>query len=233
MATIHAILTDIEGTTSSISFVHKVLFPLSLEKIPGYVQKNGAKKEVAEALNVLWNKIEGKSEAKKEKTLIDTLQDFIRRDVKDTTLKWVQGKIWHDAFVSGEVEGHVYPEVKKFFYKWTSDNLKIYIYSSGSVDAQKDLFKYSQAGDLGVFLSGYFDTTTGMKRDSESYRKIQKAVAVEPSSILFLSDVVEELNAAHEAGMQTCLLLRENVQAPQGFQGKKARDFSEVDSIFF
>lgn len=228
---IRAILCDIEGTTSSISFVHRVLFPLSLEKLPAYIDAHFEDPEVAQQLDVLWRKIE--SEGDKKRLLTEALLEFIRKDVKDTTLKWVQGKIWKAAFEAGQVKGHVYPEVPVFFRQWISNNLKIFIYSSGSVEAQKDLFKYSEAGDLGQYLSGYFDTTTGMKRESASYEKIAGKVGYPPAEILFLSDITEELDAAVAAGMKTCLLLRENAAAPAGYGGAAARDFSEVNARFF
>ncbi|HRP69627.1 MAG TPA: acireductone synthase [Turneriella sp.] len=233
MADIRVVLCDIEGTTSSISFVHKVLFPLSLKKMEGYLSANSIKEDIKSHLDVLWKKIQPADANHREKILLQTLEGYIKSDVKDTTLKYIQGKIWHEAFLAGEVKGHVYPEVASFFQKWSSHSKKIFIYSSGSIQAQKDLFQHSQAGDLSVYLSGYFDTTTGMKRDALSYRKIQNAIGVDAAAILFLSDVVEELNAAREADMQTCLLLREGASAPESYDGAKALDFAVVDSLFF
>lgn len=234
MATsVRAVVCDIEGTTSSISFVHRVLFPLALERLPEYLDKNFENPEVAEQLDVLWEKISPAGVADKKKILLETLQDYIRKDVKDTTLKWVQGKIWQVAFEAGQIKGHVYPEVAGFFRQWISRGAKLFIYSSGSVEAQRLMFGHSEAGDLSSLLSGYFDTTTGMKRDTTSYEKIAKATGYPPAEMLFLSDIVEELNAATAAGMQTCLLLREGAAAPQGYSGAKAVDFAEVDAQFF
>jgi enolase-phosphatase E1 len=228
-----AVVCDIEGTTSSISFVHRVLFPLSAERLPEYLDKNFADSEVAAQLEVLWAKIQPQDSSDKKKTLLETLQEYIRKDVKDTTLKWVQGKIWQVAFESGQIKGHIYPEVADFFRRWTSQGLKLFIYSSGSVEAQKLMFRYSEAGNLAEYLSGYFDTMTGMKRETSSYEKIALATGNEPGEMLFLSDVVEELNAASAAGMQTCLLLREGATAPAGYSGAKSVDFKEVNAQFF
>ncbi len=231
--TIRAVVCDIEGTTSSISFVHRVLFPLSLDKLSEYLDAHFADDDVAKQLEVLWQKIQPPAGADKKKLLLETLQDYIRKDVKDTTLKWVQGKIWQVAFESGQIKGHVYPEVPDFFRRWTSDNLKLFIYSSGSVEAQKLMFRYSEAGDLAEYLSGYFDTMTGMKREAPSYGKIAAATGFAPGEMLFLSDIVEELNAANAAGMQTCLLLRDGSAAPAGYAGARAGDFGEVNAQFF
>lgn len=232
---IKAVVCDIEGTTSSISFVHKVLFPLALGKIDSYLAAHAADKDVAEQLENLWQRV-GKtsaSQAEKASALAEQLKEYIRNDVKDTTLKWVQGKIWKEAFEAGSVKGHVYPEVPEYFRRWKDAGLTLFIYSSGSVEAQRQMFSYSEAGNLTVFLSGYFDTTTGMKRDAASYAKIASATGFAAAEILFLSDIVEELEAAQAVGMQTCLLLREGAQPKAGYSGAKAVDFGEVHEQFF
>lgn len=230
---VRAVVCDIEGTTSSISFVHRVLFPLAMERLPEYLENNYSNPDVAEQLDILWKKITPSGAADKKEALLETLQDYIRKDVKDTTLKWVQGKIWQVAFETGQIKGHIYPEVAGFFRRWISHGVKLFIYSSGSVEAQRLMFGHSEAGDLSPLLSGYFDTTTGMKRETASYEKIAGATGFLPAEMLFLSDIVEELNAATAAGMQTCLLLREGAVVPQGYGGAKAADFGEVDAQFF
>jgi enolase-phosphatase E1 len=232
---IQAVVCDIEGTTSSISFVHKVLFPLALEKMDAYLAAHAADKDVAEQLENLWQRMgrTAATPAEKLAALAEQLKEYIRTDVKDTTLKWVQGKIWKEAFETGSVKGHVYGEVPEYFRRWKDAGLSLFIYSSGSVEAQQQMFSYSEAGDLTVFLSGYFDTTTGMKRDAASYAKIASATGFAAADTLFLSDIVEELSAAQAAGMQTCLLLREGVQAKPGYAGAMAADFHEVHKQFF
>jgi len=232
---IQAIVCDIEGTTSSISFVHKVLFPLSLEKLHAYLAENEGDAELQAQLTGMWQRLFQGHEP--DPGMIGALEaklvEFIKNDVKDTTLKWVQGKIWKQAFESGMGKGHVYPEVAGFFERWISKDMKLYIYSSGSVEAQQLLFRYSEAGDLTRYLSGYFDTTTGPKREAASYRTIAQNISNEPGEILFLSDIVAELDAAREAGFQTCLLLREGASAPTGYSASAAADFAGVDSHFF
>lgn len=232
---IQAVVCDIEGTTSSISFVHKVLFPLSLEKLHGYLSENAGDAELQAQLADLWRRHFGSAKPGSDRlpVLEQKLADFIKNDVKDTTLKWVQGKIWKQAFESGIVKGHVYPEVAGFFDRWISQGMSLYIYSSGSVEAQQLLFRHSEAGDLTRFLKGYFDTTTGPKREVESYRLIAQSIGIQPASILFLSDITAELDAALAAGFKTCLLLREAAAAPAGYAGPAANDFEGVHQRFF
>lgn len=230
-----AIICDIEGTTSSISFVHKVLFPLSLERIDEYLRHHSMDAEVSAQLDILWRNMGDSAASAAEKTskIAARLKEFIRSDVKDTTLKWVQGKIWKEAFEAGSVKGHVYSDVPPAFGRWKTKGCSLFIYSSGSVEAQQLMFRYSEAGDLGRHLSGYFDTVTGMKRDAESYRKIAGATGFSSADMLFLSDIVQELQAAEAAGMQTCLLLREDAAIPEGYTGHSAHDFDQVEKIFF
>jgi len=229
---VKAVVCDIEGTTSSISFVHRVLFPLSLEALPGFLRDHAQDADVAKMLGPFYEQI-GASGPDSLKLALETLQEYIRKDVKDTTLKWIQGRIWKQAFEAGAIRGHVYDEVPGCLRAWKERGCNIFIYSSGSVEAQRLMFRYSEAGDLSGCLDGYFDTTTGGKREAASYRKIAEVIALDPREIVFLSDVVEELAAAEASGFQTCMLLREGAQAPAHFTGKTAADFSQVNAYFF
>ena len=201
------ILCDIEGTTTSLSFVHVVLFPNSFEKMEGFVRKQWS-------TGIIQDEIESLRKANPAADLdeiISMLRHWILEDRKDPALKSIQGKIWKEEYESGTIRGHVYPDVPANFQKWTAENIKVCIYSSGSVEAQKLLFQYSEAGDLTPYISEYFDTRVGTKRSSASYSNIAKDLGIDPAEILFLSDVEEELNAAREAEMQTTQVLRENV----------------------
>ena len=232
---IQTVICDIEGTTSSISFVHRVLFPLALEKLHSYLVDNTTNAELQQVLTRMWQQLYPQRPAGADllPVLEEKLAEYIRTDVKDTTLKWVQGKIWKAAFESGSVKGHMYPEVSKCFRCWHEAGRKLYIYSSGSIEAQQLMFRHSEAGDLTGYLSGYFDTTTGPKREAGSYTAIAQALGVGPDSALFLSDITAELQAAEVAGMQTCLLLREGAAADLSYGGKTANTFEDVDRIFF
>ncbi|WP_166252471.1 acireductone synthase [Marinobacter salicampi] len=224
---IRVILTDIEGTTSSISFVHDVLFPYAAEHMGEFV-KEGFKDDpavreqlefVAERSGVSANDLDG---------LIEVLQTWIREDRKETPLKALQGMIWQQGYQTGAFHGHVYEDAAECLREWHDRGLRLYVYSSGSVKAQKLIFGHSECGDLTPFFSGYFDTRVGPKRDPESYRNIVDQLGVEPETVLFLSDIEAELEAAETVGMRTVWLVREGAR-PESSRAI-ARDFREVDS---
>ncbi len=226
MTKIRAIVTDIEGTTSSISFVHDVLFPYARKRLPAFVETHGDKPEVQHWLH----------EAAREAGLVETSRQNIIEmllrwtddDRKSTALKALQGMIWKDGYTAGEYRAHVYPEVAARLRDWRADGLRLYIYSSGSVAAQQLFFRYSEAGDLTPLFAGYFDTETGAKRESTSYQRIAKAVGEKPEHILFLSDIAQELDAAAIAGWQTGWLVREPLPLPVAPQHPVFRDFNVI-----
>jgi len=206
MNTIKAIITDIEGTTSSISFVKEVLFPYARQALPGFVRDHGHKAHVQHWLEHIAAEI-GVNVAQEEQ-IIHTLQQWIDQDRKHTALKALQGMIWENGYRSGAYRAHLYPEVEPMLQRWYKQGIGLYVYSSGSVAAQKLFFSYSQAGDLTPLFSGYFDTQIGHKREAESYARIIDTMAIEAKQVLFLSDVVEELDAARSSGLQTRLIDR-------------------------
>jgi enolase-phosphatase E1 len=190
-----AVLLDIEGTTSSIAFVAEVLFPYARKHLPAFVAAR--REEIAGLL------------ADVPGDPVATLIQWIDEDRKATPLKTIQGMIWAQGYADGELEGHVYPDTPEALRRWNAAGLAVYIYSSGSIAAQKLIFGHSNAGDLTPLLSGYFDTTTGPKRDPDSYSKIADALDLAPSELLFVSDTPAEVDAAHEAGLQALLIDRE------------------------
>ena len=141
--------------------------------------------------------------------VIDTLIRWSLEDRKLTPLKTIQGILWKKGYESGEIKGHVYTDVALALENWKNDGLKLGVFSSGSIAAQKLLFQHSEAGDLTPYFSNYFDTTSGGKRETTTYTKIAVEINESPADILFLSDIIEELQAADEAGFQTIQLLRE------------------------
>jgi len=205
--TIKAILTDIEGTTTDISFVHKVLFPYAYEQLPGFLRENAGREDVIAILDQARAEL-GQPEADLE-TLITAFLGWIDADKKVTALKTLQGLIWVQGYQSGDFKGHLYADAYENLKQWHQAGLELNIFSSGSVKAQKLLFGFSDFGDLTPLFSGYFDTTTGQKREAGSYAKIAAAMQVAAAEILFLSDVEAELDAAADAGMQTLLLARD------------------------
>ena len=210
--TVRAILTDIEGTTSSISFVKDVLFPYARKHLPAFVATHADKPNVQHWLHETAKEAGLVSASQQE--IIKLLQRWIDEDRKATPLKALQGMIWEDGYRSGEYRAHVYPEVAQKLREWKAHNVDLYVYSSGSVQAQKLFFGHSDAGDLTPLFSGYFDTEVGAKRDPAAYRRILAAIEKPGKDVLFLSDIVEELDAARSAGMRTTLLARAPMTCP-------------------
>ena len=223
---IRAILTDIEGTTSSISFVKDVLFPYARKRLPAFVVTHADKPEVQHWLNEAAREAGLVSAGQQE--IIDLLQRWIDEDRKATPLKALQGLIWDEGYRGGEFRSHVYPEVAENLQKWKKQGLALYVYSSGSVEAQKLLFGFSEAGDLTPLFSGYFDTEIGAKREVDSYRRIEASIGLPANEILFLSDIVEELDAACAAGLRTTLLARAPATCPGGGTHACVADFSAI-----
>jgi enolase-phosphatase E1 len=221
---IKAIVTDIEGTTSSIDFVHQSLFPYAKAKLRAFLRAHAAEPKVAAQLHDT-AQLEGRPLTWEEAAAV--LERWIDEDRKLTPLKALQGMIWAQGYAAGELKGHVYPDTPLYLRRWHEQGLRLYIYSSGSVEAQKLIFGHSDAGDLTPLFSGYFDTLIGGKREADSYRAILKELALPGAEVLFLSDVGEELDAARAAGLHTCQLLRD-AKAKPAPQHAQARDFSEV-----
>lgn len=203
------ILSDIEGTTSSISFVVDELFPYfreHIQELPKMAMVSEVKESFAQVISLVKEE-EGKSITTTEE-VIAYLDQWSREDRKVTPLKTLQGFVWKKAYEEGDIKGHVYDDVPTCFNKWRANGLKIGIFSSGSIHAQKLLFQYSCFGDLSKHLSNYFDTKTGVKRDAATYKLIAEILDLQPNQILFLSDIQEELMAADEIGFQTIQLVR-------------------------
>ncbi len=210
-----AILLDIEGTTTPIEFVHQVLFPYARAHLRDYLSEHAADPEVRADIALLRREHAAESSQSpppgpppwEPEAYVYWLMD---RDRKSTGLKSLQGRIWEIGYRAGELKGkgEVYPDVRPAFERWQKAGKQVAIFSSGSVQAQRNLFANTTAGDLSAFLSRYFDTTTGPKREASSYRKIAAALGHSPHDVLFVSDVVAELDAARAAGMRTALCVR-------------------------
>lgn len=226
MTTIRAIVTDIEGTTSSISFVKDVLFPYARKRLPAYVETHGDKPEVQHWLHEA-AKEAGIVEASRQ-DIIELLLRWIDEDRKSTALKALQGMIWKDGYEDGDYRAHIYPEVSARLHAWRGEGLHLYVYSSGSVPSQRLFFGYSEAGDLTPMFAGYFDTETGPKRERASYERIAAAIDEQPGHILFLSDIVEELDAAQAAGFRTGWLVRPPEALPEQPRHPVYRDFDAI-----
>ena len=203
---IKAIVTDIEGTTSSLSFVKDILFPYASINLPDYVREHTHKPEVKVQLDAVREEIG--QEADDEMVIAQLLQ-WIAEDKKATPLKALQGLIWEQGYVDGDFHGHIYKDAYEQLKAWHAQGIKLYVYSSGSVYAQKLLYGHTTYGNLTSLFSGYFDTNIGTKTETASYQAIVKELDLKADEILFLSDIETELDAAKQVGMQTCWLVRE------------------------
>lgn len=235
MQNVKLILTDIEGTTSSISFVKDVLFPYAADHLPAFVKANINDEKVQIALQQtaeLAAEDDENISADNTDALIAKLLQWISEDRKATPLKALQGLIWKTGYENGDYKAHMYPDATEYLKKWHDSGLPLYVYSSGSVKAQELFFGYSQDGNLLPLFKGHFDTLMGGKREAQSYLNIlaelQKTHAgLNAEDVLFLSDIKEELDAAKEAGIQTVWLVRED-DIPADAEHKAVKSFAEI-----
>lgn len=219
-------LFDIEGTTTDINFVHKVLFPYSTANLESYVREHQNNPQVAKAiLNVKDTVLSEEDKGLDLDGVISKLQEWIKTDRKHGALKEIQGHIWDIGYSRNDFQGHVYPDVKPAFMKILENGAKVGIYSSGSVHAQKLIFGFSKDGDLTPMISYYFDTKVGAKREKSSYDTIAKEVGLDPKDIRFFSDIPEELEAAELAGFEVTHVLRPETK-PSRF--KAVKSFEEL-----
>jgi len=221
---IRAIVTDIEGTTSSLSFVKEVLFPYARQRIGTFVREQAEQPAVRTQLAAV---SEAVGRALTDDDAVTQLIRWIDEDQKITPLKALQGMIWEAGYRNGDFRGHVYDDAVRRLREWKDQGLALYVFSSGSVHAQKLLFGYSDHGDLTPLFSGYFDTAIGAKRETDAYRHIAENLGIPASEILFLSDIREELDAAQAVGLHTCWLVRDGA-LPANPLHSVARKFSEI-----
>lgn len=224
---IKAILTDIEGTTSSLSFVKDVLFPYARERMGEFIRQHAQEPAVQRELGEV-RRLGDQNMS--EEQVISQLIHWIDEDKKITPLKSLQGMIWQNGYKKGDFKGHMYDDAVRHLKIWKQDGLRLYVFSSGSVQAQKLLFAHTEYGDLTPLFSGYFDTTIGNKRETGSYHKIAAVIGTAPGDILFLSDIKEELDAAQAAGMQTRWLVREGALAAKAAH-RQATDFDAISFL--
>jgi len=221
------ILMDIEGTTTSVAFVYDTLFPYFKNRIHGFLQDRASLLSVAEPLRFVQNTIwEEAGVVPTLEELADQLVSWTAADRKHPALKAIQGVVWRAGYENGLLNGHVYEDVPPALTRWKALGMQLGIYSSGSAEAQQLLFKYALYGDLTPCFSNYFDTGVGTKREPGSYQNIAESLQLRPDTILFLSDVVEELDAAANAGMRTTQIVRPGTTASSRHQ--VAADFTAI-----
>jgi enolase-phosphatase E1 len=238
---IRVILLDIEGTTTPIEFVHDVLFPYAARRLEIFLRRYIHDLEVTSSLAALKEQRRIDSEKglqpppwldDSQEAEIISLKMFgqwaMEKDAKYPALKSLQGKIWQEGYVRGELRGQVYPDVSRAFARWRRQEKRLCIYSSGSVLAQKLLFQNTEYGDLTRWLDDFFDNRIGIKTDEESYRKIASQVACETRQVLFISDASGEVKAAQSAGMYTALSVRTGQKDLPTTEGTAIRSFDEI-----
>lgn len=201
MIPIAAVLTDIEGTTTPIAFVRGTLFPFARTRLPQFLAEHGHDPDVAAELAEAGRLAPGMPPQ-------DALLKWMDQDAKVTPLKALQGMIWADGYASGALRGELYPDVAPCLRRWSAGGTRLFVYSSGSVEAQRLIFRHSVAGDLGPAFAGFFDTKIGGKREAASYDRIAIGIGIPAAEVLFLSDIEGELDAAAAAGLRTCQVVR-------------------------
>ena len=218
--TAKGILLDIEGTTSSISFVHDVMFPYVREHLLDYLERHWNDQEL-DAVRAqiarddgssnwdVWLQRQHADESQARQVAQAHILELMDGDVKATGLKTLQGLIWENGFRSGQLQAHVYDDVLPAIEAWRAGGVDVRIYSSGSVAAQKLFFGHiAGRGDCLNLFSGHYDTTVGSKREAASYQRIAQDWKLRPQDILFISDLERELSAAAEAGLQVAASIR-------------------------
>jgi enolase-phosphatase E1 len=226
-----AVLLDIEGTTTPIAFVHEVLFPYSRTHLNSYLKKHASSPELLRDLALLDQEhAVDVSGGKQPPPLVEPyVLWLIDQDRKSPALKSLQGKIWKQGYLDGSLKAPLFPDVLPAMHRWREQQIKIAIFSSGSVLAQKLLFQHTEAGDVTPYIMEFFDTSVGPKVESRSYEKIATQLGLLPSEILFLSDVTTELEAAGAAQLKTLLCIRPgNPTQTQADRFESIMSFAEV-----
>ena len=211
---VRAVLLDIEGTTTPIAFVHDVLFSYARDHVKQFLRENSDSEEVRADIELL--RQEHAEDVSKNLPRLDSTVESIASyvewligcDRKSTGLKSLQGKIWRQGYQDGSLKSQVFDDVAPAMKRWHEAGLNVSIFSSGSVLAQQLLFAHTNAGDLTEFIDNYFDTNVGKKTDADSYRRIAADLRFDSQEIVFISDIVGELEAARQAGMKTLLAVR-------------------------
>lgn len=225
MSTPKIVVTDIEGTTTAIAYVKNTLFPFAAKELERFIAEHGEDPEVAAIIADV-------SALAPLASPLGTLRRWMDSDEKITSLKTLQGLIWQAGYRDGRLRGHLWPDVAGCLRAWHAGGVGLAVFSSGSVEAQKNLFGNSIAGDLTPLFSDFFDTRIGPKREMAAYLAIARTLRSPPGAILFLSDVGEELDAAAGAGMQVCQLVRAADGTKDYRRYHSATDFADVTRRF-
>lgn len=221
---VKALIVDIEGTTTPIGFVKETLFPYAEENVESFLTKRYDEEETKEDIKALQelaakdkaDGVEGVVEIPKEgskediiKAVVNNVKWQMDKDRKTTALKQLQGHIWREGYKTGQIKAELFEDVGPALQQIVEEGVNVYVYSSGSIEAQKLLFGNTEEGDLLELFTDFFDTTIGDKKDPGSYKKIVEKIEVSPEEILFLTDMPEEATAASKAGLRSALVARD------------------------
>jgi enolase-phosphatase E1 len=235
-----AVLLDIEGTTTTIDFVYEVLFPFARTHLRAFLREHNGDNDLLKDIAAL--RAEHASDVSRGasppplaasgacESIAEYVEWLMDQDRKSTPLKSLQGRIWKEGYSRGELHSEVFDDVPRAFERWSSQQRQIYIYSSGSILAQKLLFERTNDGDLTTLIKGYFDTTVGRKTEGESYKRIASSIGLRPVEVAFFSDVVAELEAARDAGMQAVLCDRPGNRPQPASNFESIKSFDELDN---
>lgn len=232
---IESVLLDIEGTVSPVSYVYEVLFPFARKYASEFLHEHFNEPSVQKALDFMARDagFKNKEDWLKTGEPIDVVLSEVNRlmdaDIKATGLKELQGIIWKNGYDKGVLMSELFADVPEALSSWDKDGKNISIYSSGSIGAQKIFFAYTKFGDMSKYLDSHFDTTSGGKKEAASYKNISKALDFDPAKILFLSDIVDELDAAKEAGVQTILVIRDGNAPQRQNEHQSIKSLAELD----
>jgi enolase-phosphatase E1 len=236
-----AVLLDIEGTVTPISFVHEVLFPFARNHVREFLVQHLKRPEVQTDVTALVREHAADAERSEQTrpidaesidSIIDYVNWLIERDRKSPALKSLQGKIWEEGYRDGSLKAPLFDDVVPNLQRLRANNFQVAIFSSGSILAQKLLFAHTRTGDHTDLIDAYFDTGVGSKMEAGSYRRIAHELDLEAEAIVFVSDVVNELKAAREAGMKAILCVRPgNPVQPQSEEFQRIHSFSDVLTI--
>lgn len=243
MKSYRAVLLDVEGTTTPISFVYETLFPYARRNLGTFLRENWDDPEVRQDVELVVQ--EAKELARDHADEPDFVpipdrppsDDVLRtsvvrhlewqmdRDLKTTGLKSIQGRVWKSGYTEGNLKAPVYEDVPEAFEVWDKRDVPLHIYSSGSVEAQRLLFSNTERGDLTGAIDGYYDTRTGPKKEADSYGTIAESIGVSAGDIVFVTDDLDEARAADEAGCQAIISRR------PGNPEIGDHDFEEVETL--
>ncbi len=235
LSSIESVLLDIEGTVSPVSYVYEVLFPFARKHASEFLHKHFDDPAVIKAVDFMAQDAGFDSReaflktGDPEQVVLTEVNRLMDADIKATGLKELQGIIWKDGYDNGVLMSELFADVPEALSLWHKDGKNISIYSSGSIGAQKIFFAYTKFGDMSKYLQSYFDTTSGGKKESSSYKTISHALEFAPCQILFLSDIVDELDAAAEAGVQTALVIRDGNAPQRKNEHQSIKSLAELD----